>query len=122
MRAMSVPIWNVLRECRSGYWGNNADLGQLNVRVVRNGDISASGVVRWDRLPLRGFTSVEAARSQIAPGDLVLTTSGNCGQIALVDRAPTEVTCVSNFLRVLRVDDAKADSSVVRRESVEDMR
>jgi len=39
----------------------------------------------------------------------VLTTSGNCGQVAIVDRDPSQPTCVSNFLRVLRVDRTVSD-------------
>ncbi len=103
------PLREVFSDYRAGYWGGEAGTGQTDVRVIRNGDISATGSIRWNRLPSRGFAREEAARSRVAFGDLVLTTSGNCGQVAIVDRDPSQPTCVSNFLRVLRVDRTVSD-------------
>ena len=69
----------------------------MDVQVSRNGDIAADGSVRWDRLPTRGFKRSETARSVVTGGDVLLTTSGNCGQVAMVDDDPAGTVCVSNF-------------------------
>lgn len=55
------------------------------------------------------FKRSETARSVVTGGDVLLTTSGNCGQVAMVDDDPAGTVCVSNFLRVLRVNRAVAE-------------
>lgn len=40
----------------------------------------------------------------------MLTTSGNCGNVAYIGAEPTEPTVATNFVRVLRVDPLKVDS------------
>lgn len=87
---------------RSGFWGTEAGMGDVDVRVVRNGDIHSSGQIRWDRLPVRGFARSELRSAQVRAGDLLLTTSGNCGHVALVREDPSGATCATNFVRLLR--------------------
>lgn len=93
----------------SGYWGTDPGESARNVHVIRNGDLVDGGMVRWNSLPLRGFTEREFRKSQVLEGDLLLTTSGNCGRVAHAQRVPF-VTCTSNFVRRLRVNAEVADS------------
>jgi type I restriction enzyme S subunit len=109
MSIPSRPILSVLQNCRSGYWGGEAGTGEADVSVIRNGDVSATGEIKWAALPSRSFSAHEADRSAVVAGDLVLTTSGICGQVAFVASSPDRTTCVSNFLRLLRVDAAVVD-------------
>ena len=95
------PLANILTENRSGFWGSEAGAGEVDVRVVRNGDIQDYGV-RWGKLPLRGVSVAEAERAAIREGDILITTSGNCGYVAHVKEPPPEPTIASNFVRILR--------------------
>jgi type I restriction enzyme S subunit len=96
----------VLEDSRSGFWGTDAGLGDIDVRVVRNGDIQKDGI-RWMTLPLRGVTDSEAARAAIRRDDILITTSGDCGFVAHVVEEPTEPTIASNFVRILRFDTSR---------------
>lgn len=94
---------------RAGYWGTNAGAADIDVRAIRNGDVGTTGHVRWDDLPLRGFKVREFERALVRAGDIVLTTSGNCGNVAFISSDPAEATAATNFVRVLRVDANIAD-------------
>ena len=101
----TAPLACILDESRSGFWGSEPGTGDLDVRVIRNGDIQNEGV-RWETLPIRGVSESEAARAVVRKDDIVITTSGNCGFAAHIQEEPQDPTIVSNFVRVLRVDRA----------------
>jgi type I restriction enzyme S subunit len=101
-----VLLADILQESRSGFWGAEAGAGGADVRVIRNGDVQDGGV-RWDALPLRGVSVAEADRAEIRQGDILMTTSGNCGYSAYVSEPPSEPTIASNFVRILRFDTEK---------------
>ncbi|MGO1562221.1 MAG: restriction endonuclease subunit S [Actinomycetaceae bacterium] len=92
---------DVLASAVSGYWGKAAGTADSDVLVVRNGDVQDAGI-RWSELPRRAFTAREIEKSSLQENDLLLTTSGNCGRIAMVGTDPAEITCASNFVRRLR--------------------
>src|SRR5690349_19088946 len=94
---------DVLVESRAGFWGADPGVDDLDVRVVRNGDIQEDGV-RWAALPLRSVAASEAARAILRKGDILITTSGDCGYCAHVQNDPAAPTIASNFVRILRVD------------------
>lgn len=94
----------------SGYWGVDAGASETDARAIRNGDVGTSGDLRWDALPLRGYSSKEFAKAQVHAGDIVLTTSGNCGNVAYIGAEPAEPTVATNFVRILRTDRTKVDS------------
>ena len=104
-----VPLADLLDQADAGYWGVDPGEADRDVRVIRNGDVGAEGTVRWERLPVRSLTEREVARARVQRGDIVLTTSGECGQAAYIDRTHPDGLCVTNFVRALRP----------RRESVE---
>ena len=74
-----MALSKVLPNRFSGYWGTDQEEGELTALAVRNGDVGTTGDVGWASLPVRGFTSAEVRRAQLRKGDLILTTSGNCG-------------------------------------------
>jgi type I restriction enzyme S subunit len=86
---------------RSGYWGGEPGTSDRDVLVVRNGDVG-EGTVRWSSVPIRGMPAKEAARAQVRIGDILLTTSGYCGDVGLVDEKAPNTAVVSNFVRLLR--------------------
>lgn len=91
----------------AGLWGQEAGTLAHDVRIIRNGDVQTDGSVRWEQLPIRAVSSKELAKSSVQIGDLLLTTSGNCARIAIIDRDDGAV-CASNFTRRLRADPAIA--------------
>lgn len=97
----TVPFESVLTDAVAGYWGQEAGTSDADVLVIRNGDVQTEGV-RWANLPLRGFKAREVDRSIVSEGDILLTTSGDCGRAAMVEDEPASATCASNFVRVLR--------------------
>lgn len=99
----TAPLACILKDSRSGFWGSEPGTRDLDVRVIRNGDIQDDGV-RWDTLPIRGVSESQAARGAVCKDDIVLTTSGKCGYAAHIQREPRTKTIASNFVRVLRVD------------------
>lgn len=102
----SVLLASIIEESRSGFWGSEAGSGDVDVRVVRNGDIQDYGV-RWGALPLRAVSKAEADRAAVREGDILITTSGNCGYVAHVAETPIEPTIASNFVRILRFNHDK---------------
>jgi type I restriction enzyme, S subunit len=92
----------------SGYWGSGAAASEVDVKIVRNGDIARDGSVRWDELPVRGLSEAEAKKASISDDDLLMTTSGECGRVALVRSDPVGV-CTSNFVRRIRCDTTRTD-------------
>lgn len=92
----------------SGYWGSEAAASEVDVKIVRNGDIARDGSVRWDELPVRGLSEAEAKKASISDDDLLMTTSGECGRVALVRSDPVGV-CTSNFVRRIRCDTTRTD-------------
>jgi type I restriction enzyme S subunit len=97
----STKLQDVLASATAGYWGKEKGTLGEDVLVIRNGDLQATGV-RWDHLPRRALTTSEIRKSLVRKGDVLLTTSGECGRVAMVAMEPTQVTCVSNFVRRLR--------------------
>lgn len=94
-----------LTDSRSGYWGAEPGRGETDVRVVRNGDVDPDAAgVDWERCPVRGVRLVERDRALIRRGDVLITTSGDCGKVALVRHQPPVDTIASNFVRILRGD------------------
>ncbi|MGY1618174.1 restriction endonuclease subunit S [Geodermatophilus sp. SYSU D00691] len=105
---ISESLDELLISANAGYWGVEPNGSDVDVLVVRNGDIKPGRGVRWLDLPQRGFREAEAAKSKLLKEDLLLTTSGDCGVVAMVEESPEQTTCASNFIRVLRVDRDKA--------------
>ena len=99
----------VFQSHHSGYWGVDAGAADFDVRAIRNGDVGTSGELRWDSLPLRGFSERECERALVRAGDIVLTTSGNCGNVAFIADDPAEPTAATNFVRILRTDSEAVD-------------
>ncbi|MCK5928513.1 MAG: restriction endonuclease subunit S [Nocardioides sp.] len=87
-----------------GYWGKEAGTSEVDARAIRNGDVGSSGELRWGALPRRAYTTKEFAKARVHAGDIVLTTSGNCGNVAYVDGEPETPTVATNFVRILRVN------------------
>ena len=92
----------------SGYWGRDAGTQGVDARVIRNSDVLRSGDVRWDELPVRSFSGKEMAKAEVRAGDLLLTTSGDCGRVALAKEVSTP-SIASNFVRLLRPDPERTD-------------
>lgn len=96
------PLGTLLVSYRSGYWGGEQGTNDEDVRVIRNGDIDTHGNIRWSQLPTRSLSSSEVAKARIEKDDILLTTSGECGYVAIVDTDPSSITCATNFVRNLR--------------------
>ncbi|RIE09639.1 hypothetical protein SMC3_01335 [Candidatus Cryosericum hinesii] len=109
----TVPIADLLVLQRAGYWGEDAGTSEIDVPVIRNGDVLDSGDIQWKHLPTRGFREDDAEKARVMSGDVVLTVSGNCGYAAYVATEPITTTCASNFVRVLRFDATQASSHYV---------
>lgn len=97
-----ASISQLLEDSVTGYWGGEVGTAAVDVRVIRNGDMKSEGGIRWERLPTRGFSLAEASKSRLRSGDILLTSSADCGQVALIDDEPTDMVCATNFVRVLR--------------------
>lgn len=81
----------------SGYWGEVPGTLEVDIDIVRAGDVSAAN--RIDGTVRRSLTRAQMERSSCRPGDVILTTSGTIGNVALVT---TNTLAASNFVRVLR--------------------
>lgn len=99
---MRAAISQLLEDSVAGYWGVAPGTAAVDVKVIRNGDMKSEGGIRWGTLPSRGFSITETRKSRLRSGDVLITTSADCGQVALIDNEPTEVVCATNFVRVLR--------------------
>lgn len=97
-----VALVDLLDRAQAGFWGTDSGGSEVDVRAVRNGDVLAAGRLRWDQIPLRGLTAREAKKAALDKGDIVITTSGCCGQVAFVDRDMDAPLCATNFVRALR--------------------
>jgi type I restriction enzyme, S subunit len=102
-----VHLSELVTSFKSGHWGVDKGTAEEDVQVIRNGDILSSGDIRWEKLPMRGFTKHEVEKSKLVAGDIVLTTSGDCGHVAHIDKQPKQTTCATNFVRALRLDQDK---------------
>jgi len=100
----AIPLDSLLKSSNSGYWGSSVGDSDADVLIIRNGDMKPSVGVRWDALPSRSLRRSEVEKSRVRAGDVLLTTSGDCGLTAYVEETPTRVTCASNFVRILRFD------------------
>lgn len=80
----------------------------MDARIIRNGDVGRSGRIKESLLPVRSLRAVEFGRARVAANDIVITTSGNCGEVAYVECDPEVPTAASNFVRLLRVDQSRA--------------
>ena len=100
-----TKLSTLLTDIIGGYWGEEADAGEVNVQVVRNGDLQ-HGSINFSKSPLRSVSEKQFDRASIKPTDLVITTSGDCGRVAYVDAV--QYPCIaSNFVKILRVDQSK---------------
>ncbi|OUE29522.1 EcoKI restriction-modification system protein HsdS [Clavibacter michiganensis] len=99
---MRASISNLLEESATGYWGVEPGTAAKDVKVVRNGDMKSEGGIRWEKLPSRSFSLAEVKKSRLRQGDIILTTSADCGQVSLIDNEPAELVCATNFVRILR--------------------
>jgi restriction endonuclease S subunit len=106
-----ASLSNTITLNRSGFWGQPArdDTNSVEVKVVRNGDITREGDLRG--FATRYFTSRQAGVSRLLEGDIAVTTSGDVGKAWLVDRAGY---FASNFVRILRPDTDKILPSFLR--------
>ncbi len=102
----TVVLSDILTEARSGFWGHEAGTVEVDALVIRNGDVQEDGL-RWDALPLRGVAQSEYDRARVRAGDIVLTTSGDCGFSAYISDEPETPTIASNFVRLLRFDERR---------------
>ncbi len=104
-----MALSDLLSSSRAGYWGGPPGVEEVDVHVVRNGDIKPGVGVLWSELPRRSMNNKQVQQSRLQVGDVLITTSGECGTTAFVDREPEQVTCSSNFVRVLRADAGLVD-------------
>ncbi len=104
-----MALSDLLSSSRAGYWGGPPGVEEVDVHVVRNGDIKPGVGVLWSELPRRSMNKEQVQQSRLQVGDVLITTSGECGTTAFVDREPEQVTCSSNFVRVLRADAGLVD-------------
>lgn len=105
MPSTRTQLSTLLTDIIGGYWGEDAGASEMNVQVVRNGDVTR-GSIDFDRAPLRGVSLKQFHRASIKESDLVITTSGDCGKVAYVDCVPTP-SIPSNFVKILRVDEER---------------
>lgn len=110
---MKATLAQAFASRSGGYWGAEAGAADLDARAIRNGDVGTSGDVRWDALPIRSYTSREFEKARVHVGDVVLTTSGNCGNVAHIRTEPELPTVATNFVRLLRVDERTIDSRYI---------
>lgn len=99
-----MPLGQLLVDSRGGYWGLDPGASDVDARIVRNGDVKPESGILWDQLPVRSLTQSEIQKAEISRGDLLLTTSGDCGVVAMVTRDVTEPIAASNFVRILRAN------------------
>lgn len=83
----------------SGYWGRGPGVGDVQAKIIRAGDVLAQGGLSG--YADRSLTRSEAQRARCNPGDVVLTSSGTIGNVALIKQPGYYA---SNFVRVLRPD------------------
>ncbi len=97
-----VALADLLLESRPGYWGEAepSDDRPHPAQVVRNCDIGRSGK-RIDSVR-RFLSTKERERSQLAIGDIAITTSGEVGKTWLANEPGYHAT---NFVRKLVVND-----------------
>src|SRR4051812_47871627 len=95
-----VVLSDLLESTRAGYWGEHPGAADIDVAVIRNGDVKATGVL-WEELPTRSMTTRQVDQSRVVLDDLLITTSGECGVTAFIGAAPMRETCASNFVRIL---------------------
>lgn len=104
---MSVlrPISSIA-DVTSGYWGQVDSEGDASVlvQVLRNGDIAGNSLRGTSAI--RYFSQREADKARVSVGDIVLTSSGECGKVAYVG---VDGLYVSNFVRRLRVTDPQVE-------------
>ena len=103
---MSLPTspvsLNSIADIRAGYWGEPSETEDATVPVsaLGNGDLlptalKGTSAHRW-------FTKAQSERAMVVPGDIVMTSSGDCGKLALIEEAGFHVT---NFVKRIRVSD-----------------
>jgi restriction endonuclease S subunit len=74
------------------------------VQVLRNGDLAGDSLRGTSAT--RYFSQKEADRASVSVGDIVLTSSGECGKVAHVG---VDGLSVSNFVKRLRVTDRRVE-------------
>lgn len=84
---------------RSGFWGDpEASTNRpLEVQVVRNGDLASDGWITGSAT--RYFSERESELARVRVGDVLLTSSGDVGKVAM---SSTGDLHVSNFVRLIR--------------------
>ena len=101
---VSARLSELLTSYSAGVWGSDpATPGQV-AEVLRMGTSPKTAEFSAQR---RAHCPPGSTRNHdLLPGDVVMTTSGDIGKVALITREPHEtLLCASNFVRVLRTDD-----------------
>ena len=88
---------------RSGFWGIDPEDGEVCAKIIRNSDIASEGIL-WEKAPVRGLKKSEYEKAKIIPGDILITTSGECGKLAIANVIPYD-SAASNFIKILRVKE-----------------
>lgn len=109
----TVALGETLESSRAGYWGGKPGSDEVDVLAVRNGDIKAGEVV-WKMLPTRSMTGAQVHKAALRSGDVLLTTSGDVGKVAFVANEPKKTVCATNFVRVLRANQATLHPAFLR--------
>ena len=109
----TMLLTEVFESSVSGYWGSEPGTNVADVRIVRNGDIKPEIGIRWEAIPLRSLSVDQVRRAECRSGDMLVTTSGECGVVAQLTEDPFTTTCASNFVKRLRVDETIAEPRYV---------
>lgn len=92
----NVALQDVVKRF-SGYWGSTPGELDVDVRIIRAGDVSGNNLITG--FATRSLSKAQAAKASCRPGDVILTTSGTIGNVALIQN---KNLAASNFVRVLR--------------------
>ncbi len=109
MATQLFPVRELVEPIVGGYWGQEADGGSGNVRIVRNGDVLENGEI-GPKTPVRILSEKEVSKAMLRENDIVITISGNVGRVAFVKTEVDEngrFFAASNFVKILRSDTSR---------------
>jgi type I restriction enzyme, S subunit len=100
---------NLLSEKQGGDWGE--DSGDVPIRVLRSTNFTDRGILNFDDVEVRYFTTTSAAEFTLRDGDLLIERSGGgptqpVGRVGFV-RSKLPNYWFSNFVQLLRPDSSK---------------
>jgi|GEM_PF-1226640 len=106
------PLRTLLTTQFSGDWGS--DDGERAISVLRSTNFSNSGILDFNNIATRFFSSVKTETFGLKKGDLLVERSGGgpdqpVGRIGFIFEDLPETT-VSNFVQVLRPNPEKVNS------------